>query len=66
MRVTIDRNLCNHSFSECARCFARFVSNPRGKDYLCIAEYVEDGDPVLRLTLRCGAEEEVFDLMPEE
>ena len=66
MRVTIDRNLCNHGFSECARCFARFVSNPRGEDYLCITEYVEDDDPILHLTLRYGVEEEVFDLMPEE
>jgi len=66
MKVTIDRNLCDHVLSECEQCFARFVRNPEGEDRLCITEYVEDGDPTLVLTLRYDGEQEVLVIPPEE
>jgi hypothetical protein len=52
MKVTIDRSLCNHVLSECEQCFARFVRNPQGVDRPCITDHVEDGDPILHLTIR--------------
>ena len=66
MKVTIDRRLCDHVLSECEQCFARFVRNPQGEDRACITEYVDDGDPVLYLTLRYDDQEEVLVLSPEE
>ncbi len=66
MKVTIDRSLCDHVLPECERCFARFVQNPEGADKPCITDYVEDGDPVLTLTLRYDGLEEVLVLSPEK
>jgi hypothetical protein len=66
MKVTIDRNLCDHVLPECERCFARFVSNPESVDKLCITEYLDDGDPTLYLTLRYDGQEENLLLSPEE
>lgn len=66
MKVTIDRNLCDHVLPECERCFARFLQHPMGEDRYCITEYVDDGDPVLTLTLRYDGNEEVLTLTPEE
>ncbi len=66
MKVTIDRNLCDHVLSECEQCFARFVRNPEGEDRPCISEYVEDGDPTLVLTVRYDGHEEVLLVPPEE
>ena len=66
MKVTIDRNLCNHALSECERCFARFISNPEGEDRSCITEYIDDADPILTLTLKYDSSEEVLTLTPEQ
>ena len=66
MRVTIDRNHCDHVLSECERCFARFIRNPEGEDRACIVEYVEDGDLLLTLTLRYDGQEEVMVIPPEK
>lgn len=66
MKVTIDRSLCDHVLSECERCFARFMKDPEGVDRPCITDYVEDGDPVLTLTLRYDGLEEVLVLSPEQ
>ena len=66
MKVTIDRNLCDHVLPECERCFARFIRNPEGEDRYCITDYVEDSDPVLTLTLRYDDQEEVLQLTPEQ
>jgi hypothetical protein len=66
MKVTIDRNLCNHALSECERCFARFISNPEGGDRMCITNYLEDNDLVLTLTLKYDGHEEVLNLTPEQ
>jgi len=66
MKVTIDRNLCDHVLSECERCFARFVRNPLGEDRPCITEYIDDGDPTLYLTIKYDRQEEVLVLSPEQ
>ncbi len=66
MQVTIDRNLCDHVLSECERCFARFIRNPEGEDRACIVEYVEEANPLLRLTLRYDGQEEVLIIPPEK
>jgi hypothetical protein len=66
MKVTIDRNLCDHVLPECERCFARFVRYPEGEDRLCITEYVDDGDPTLTLTLRYDDQEEVLVVPPDQ
>jgi hypothetical protein len=66
MKVTIDRSLCDHVLSECEQCFARFIKNPLGEDRYCITEFVDDGDPVLTLTLRYDGNEEVLVLTPED
>jgi len=66
MKVTIDRNLCDHVLPACEQCFARFVLNPMGEDRPCITEYVDDDDPILRLTLRYDGQEETLVLSPEE
>jgi hypothetical protein len=52
--------------SECEQCFARFIKNPLGEDRYCITEFVDDGDPVLTLTLRYDGNEEVLVLTPED
>lgn len=66
MKVTIDRNLCDHVLPECERCFARFIGNPESTDRYCITEYVDDHDPILTLTLRYDGLEEVLQLTPEQ
>lgn len=67
MIVVIDRNLCDHVLPTCEQCFARFLRHPMGEDRYCITDYVENGDPMLMLTLKYdGAEEEQFILSPEQ
>ena len=66
MKVTIDRNLCDHALPECERCFARFIKNPEGEDRACITEYVDDGNEILTLTLKYDNELEVLTLTPEQ
>ena len=66
MKVTIDRSLCDHVLPECEQCFARFIRHPLGEDRYCITEYVDDGDPILTLTLKYDGHEEVLVLSPDE
>jgi hypothetical protein len=66
MKVTIDRQLCNHALPECEACFARFIRNPQGVDRACITEYVEDDDPTFTLTLKYDGLEEVLELSPQD
>jgi hypothetical protein len=65
MKVTIDRSYCDHVLPECERCFARYVRSPDGPDRPCITEYVEDGDPILHLTVRYDGLEETLFVTPE-
>jgi hypothetical protein len=66
MKVTIDRNLCDHVLPECERCFGRFLDDPEGFNRPCITDYVDDGQLMLTLTLRYDGLEEVLHLSPEE
>ena len=66
MKVTIDRSLCDHALPACEQCFAHFVANPLGEDRYCITEFVDDGDPVLTLTLKYDGYQEVLVLTPEQ
>jgi hypothetical protein len=66
MKVTIDRQLCDHALPECEACFARFMRNPQGVDRACITDYVEDDALILTLTLRYDGLEEVLELSPQD
>jgi len=66
MKITIDRNLCEHALPDCERYFARFVQNPNGMERLCIAEYEDDHDPTLHLVMRYDGHEETLVIPPED
>jgi hypothetical protein len=66
MRVTLDRSLCDHVLPECERCLGRFLKDPQSVDRPCIVEYVEDGDPLLHLTVRYDGLEETLVLTPAQ
>ncbi len=51
MKMSIDRDLCNHVLPECERCFARMMVNPLGEDRPCVTLFEDDGDPTLYLTI---------------
>jgi hypothetical protein len=67
MKVTIDRDLCNHVLPTCERCLGLFLRNPLGEDRPCITDFVDDGDPLLTLMLRYDrGQHEVLVLTPEQ
>ena len=65
MKMTIDRDLCDHVLPACERCFGLLMRYPLGVDRHCITELVDDGDPDLSLLLKYDQREERLILTPQ-
>jgi len=51
MKITIDRDMCQHGGAFADRCLAATIRNPLGHEHYCIAQKEEDGEPELTVVL---------------
>ena len=66
MKVTIDRTSCPFCASYCDRHLAKFVRFPLGEDRPCITAIEDDGQPLLTLVVKDGANEATLTLTEEQ
>lgn len=66
MKVTIDRTNCQLCASYCDRHAAKFVRFPMSEDRPCIQAIEDDGQPLLTMVVKDGANEATITLTEEQ
>jgi hypothetical protein len=51
MKITINRDLCQHGGAFADRCLAATIRSPLGHEHYCIAQMEQDGQPELTVVM---------------